>query len=489
MTREVTFLSKISAFPELKTKKGYGKIIHYIQTKQMPANLTARQQRNFLAKYDEKGFEVKDGTLYYRLAEEDLEIVFPSKTKRTEKVKSIYDDAKTGLGTGLEQFYQQVAKKYLNITKKFTDHFLQKQGDYIVTRVPINKTHLVIKTSAPQARWSVDLVDMTMYDPMVQNRNYKYIFTCVDYFSGKVWARAIKNRENAGANLKKVGKVGQKQPENTFADALKSIMEESHSKPQILQVDNEFDKGGIKLFCQQNDIKIIAVLSYQSFTNGKVERMNRELRKKTKAGFVRHNNLNWVDHLQDYVENINNQKNARTKRTPNEMWSEGYHKTQADRKEANVPMVKRKIQAKQRKFLQERYKKTAERNERYTFEEGDEVRIKLLAIATQMREKKKHNIGWNQVAVHYTPEIYVVEKVETHRDTASPTRYLIRNRDDKSLVRDDKDDRVRHFKGSDLILVKKRSTPVSLKPPTTRTAFKLNRITIPGIAKRGDKFS
>jgi len=32
--------------------------------------------------------------------------------------------------------------------------------------------------------------------------------------------------------------------------------------------------------------------------------MNREIKKKIKAGFVRNNNLEWVSHLQTYCDNV-----------------------------------------------------------------------------------------------------------------------------------------------------------------------------------------
>ena len=48
------------------------------------------------------------------------------------------------------------------------------------------------------------------------------------------------------------------------------------------------------------------------------------LRNRIRAGFAKNNNLEWVKHLQNYVENINNQKPQGALLTPNQLWSQGY---------------------------------------------------------------------------------------------------------------------------------------------------------------------
>jgi hypothetical protein len=52
--------------------------------------------------------------------------------------------------------------------------------------------------------------------------------------------------------------------------------------------------------------------------------MNREIRKKIKAGFIRNNNLEWFSHLQTYCDNINNQRQSTTGYKPIELWKAGY---------------------------------------------------------------------------------------------------------------------------------------------------------------------
>ena len=147
----------------------------------------------------------------------------------------------------------------------------------------------------------------------------KYVLTVVDVFSKKVWARALENKEK-----------------DTIVQQLRSIFLESRSYPTIMQSDNakEFKSvAGDKLDTLYTNAKIKPVFSnsYTATSNGLVENMNQELRKKIRDGFVRRDNLEWVEHLQTYVDNINNQIPEGQKHSPNEIWTLGNTKATASR--------------------------------------------------------------------------------------------------------------------------------------------------------------
>ena len=65
---------------------------------------------------------------------------------------------------------------------------------------------------------------------------------------------------------------------------------------------------------------------YNPTYNGLVERMNRELRKKIRAGFIKDDNLEWSKYLNDYCDNINSQRSSTTGYTPNQLWTPKYIK-------------------------------------------------------------------------------------------------------------------------------------------------------------------
>ncbi len=127
--------------------------------------------------------------------------------------------------------------------------------------------------------------------PVNHNRGYRYILTVVDYFSKKVFAKPLKNR-----SLQHV------------IENLNAICQENETYPHTIQTDNEFNKPLFRDWCENNNITRITITSYTPNSNGLVERMNKEIWKKLRAGFVRFNSLEWVQHLQQYVNNINNQR-------------------------------------------------------------------------------------------------------------------------------------------------------------------------------------
>ena len=53
----------------------------------------------------------------------------------TNYLRAIFNNFRLGLGTGINQFYQIVASKYLNIKRRETTHFLQQQGNYVLPKV------------------------------------------------------------------------------------------------------------------------------------------------------------------------------------------------------------------------------------------------------------------------------------------------------------------------------------------------------------------
>ena len=596
---------KTNHYPEFQTAKGIKKVIQFIKSGKEPVETWRK-------KFDkESSFHVKNGKLFQGA----LEVVFPA--DRQKAIESIYNDDTKGLGVGLQQFYQQVCSKYLNVFKKDTDEFLQKQGDYKIGVVPHRK-HMSIVAKRPAERWGVDLIDMTMY-PAGSNHFKKYIMTVVDYFSNKVWARGIANRENGleisvqqanddlrefpnevaqdvqpervleeaqevepeiepepepeplapkkappplpmlrrppsvrahrnqmirggadsrkklkrtpkaekvkkilttkflnmGLNpedeFKRIAEEKKQAPEiqkkqkqakqakkkealgetvrytdDTLRQAFESIIEEAGVKPHFIQSDNEFNKGSFKQYCDQNNIKTIFALSHQSFTTGRVERMNKELRKKMKAGFIRHNNLVWYGDdgkvLQSYCDNINNQKAARTGLSPNDLW--GSPETENTPKQKRIQEAHKNYIVDEAKAINNRYKDN--------FKVGDEVRVKLTSILPKVRRTKKSNFGWNVMAVHWSPEIYRIrEKLHYPKSSTKQDEYILENiphdhdEEPEPLFKYTKIGKGEiknlsktpsKFRASDLILIPADSNETSLDPETWQRSQYINRI-------------
>ena len=321
----------------------------------------------------------------------------------------IFKDRKKGLGIGLQAFYYQVALSYLNIQKKYTDEFLRNKGNYEIQKLQFKKVVRPIISKTPNERWSMDLIDMSV------GNNHTYIFSLVDNFSGFLWTRKLLNR------------TGQ-----TIINNLNNIIETNYPNgsngtyPRLLQSDNggEFSNALMTAFCNNHNIQQILSSSHHPSANGKVERKNREIRKKIKAGFIRQNSNTWnVSMLRDYTKNINNQVNAKTKLRAIDLYSNGY--TQQPVNLPNNPVLnnnstQQELQDYNRNQIHNRAVRLTNGRMK-SFNIGDLVRVSLFNLSAEYREIKKSKIGVNKIAINYSP---VISRITNVYPPNNNTRYV-----------------------------------------------------------------
>ena len=459
-------LNRLNHYPEFTTNAGIQNIIHFINNNQLPAGLNARQSARFQQKFGAgSGFVVIHGRLHYNPnAQINLEVVSPN--QRQQKIQQIYDDPQRGLGVGLGAFYKQIALSYLNIPKPVTDAFLRRQSNYQVQRAPRRIVNKPVTSKVANERWAIDLIDMTRYSPVV-NAQRKYIFTCVDNFSGRVWARGITNRNNTAAG-------------DSIPAALASICNEANTHPRSIQGDSEFAVGGIAAWCRAHNIKVIKTLTYTPQSNGKIERMNQEIRKKTKAGFIKNNNFVWFAHLQDYVTNINNQVQARSKQTPNQLWTAGYNPHAAPHNAPQGLHLNDQMNPQQRRDYHEQYVNNRARDllahgrPPPDLHIGDMVRISLLKLSTKQRAARKNLIAYNKVAVHWSPEIYNVIAVHHNNQNLHMRRdeYELSDLNGNPVLAGPHHNK--RFFGNDLQKVPIGHVAIGINPATVARAERLN---------------
>jgi len=213
--------------------------------------------------------------VYYNLNGFRLLVAYP--LEHQAFIANVFNDRQRGYGVGLTAFYQQVAMSYLGITKQETDLYLKSKGNYQIAVVPIRKVNRPVVAKGPNIRWNIDIINMEAF-PSPQNANRRFILTVVDSFSGKVFARGLTtNRNNIGTR--------------NISNALNNIVinDAGGQHPRIIQSDQEFGKGYLLTWYAAHNIKHVQTPSYTPTSNGKVERANRSLRRKIKAGCIRTN--------------------------------------------------------------------------------------------------------------------------------------------------------------------------------------------------------
>ena len=534
-------LRTLNNYIEWKTEQGIVGVAKYIETKDtaaplFPAYVDSVQKKKIFAKrFGNSDFKIeKQGARYSVFYQPPLEsnkdtyqlrlqVVYPD--KKEDILKELHEDRKTGQGIGIRLFYNLVSGKYLNIARAEVQDFLRSQADYSISR-PYNKIKYNKPVLAKKAneRWGLDTMKMARYSNFMsekdgdkekifqenlQTMNMKgsmtNILTVIDYFSKKVWARAMKD----GTAL-------------STAKAFIEILDESKTRPRILHRDDGKEFAGEfkelidninKKQLQENShqIKTISTKPYSSTSNGLVERANSMIRSRIRAGFVKNNNLEWVKYLPDYVENINNQRPQGALLTPNQLWTQGYvpqsrpKKRVEGMKDVPVPTDKSSVeelrQVQQRKLIEKGQKQLNKGNPPQVFKVGDYVRVALtntdmFGEETGSLMRKRHKQGGSDnpkySAVRYSPDIYQISRVIKSKEikdeqTSAPLgqywnigrpKYALKGSDGNKVESVETSKRKAQKEvtvyGSELLLVNKDQTPSRIK--TLKRINQINRL-------------
>ena len=355
---------------------------------------------------------------------------------RQQAMQELYDNDRKGLGLGINQFYYQVCMNYLGIRRRETTEFLKKQGDYQVTRNFKNGVNHPIIAKTPNERWQVDVLHMDKfgdheramfkvvehnknYPDLVQlagvqpavnvrnNRNWHYVLSVVDCFSGYLFGEAMHTLDSL---------------QTTYA--LRRIIQRAGVHPRIIQCDNgpefqlQFKQYIDQLNAGANRCSLVYSRSHTPTDNAKVERANQMLRSRFREGFVKHNDLEWVSHLQNYIYNINHQKPSRTQFTPADLWEANYTPPAANYDpEANMVPTNDETNVQQIRDSHIAKKITLARDQTKTLPThvmrvGDYVRISVRALYPEIRARHKQGLEGKLTTVRYTPTLYEVVRVE-----------------------------------------------------------------------------
>ena len=347
----------------------------YLEIKKLPPHVNkGAKTRRFIEKWTD--FKIVNEKLIYIPL--NLEVV--PDDKRNEILLEVYKDLRQGPGQGIDMFYHRIVEKYLNIRRKDVEEFLKSQKVYQITRPQNHKMNKPILATSPNERWGIDCINMTSYASSNGgiDKGYKFILTCVDYFTRKVWARAMK-----------------KQTAKNVTIAMKSIVAETHAYPKIIQADNgtEF-LGETTKWMKENDIIYIKTLSYTPTANGLVEGKIKIIRKILREIMIRNNSQKWMNYLQICCDNMNSQRNGTTKQTPNSLWKEGH----GEKNESVINLHK------------ERIAKEIQGNTTKEYKVGDYVRVKMGSLFSEVRKMIKAG-DKKLITVTYSPDIYQIASI------------------------------------------------------------------------------
>ena len=336
---------------------------------------------------------------------------------------------------GINSLYKYIRTLYGNITRDEVKSFLQTQPMYQLTKRDNSKLNRPIIAKYPNELWCVDLIDMNEYKS--QNKQYRYIFNCVDVFSRKCWLKALKN----------------KTPTDT-TDALQEIINEANIKCKTLLADNgtEFE-ADFKTFCNNNGIKLIHTDSHSPTQNGVVERLNQDIRKILNFIFIENHNTVWYNILDVVAENKNNAFNSNIKGIPNQLWTDT--NTALTKRTLPKSLTRNNVKLTNVVNQMDRATKAVEDYKEH-FEElkvNSAVRVKMATIFSNYRKEVKAGNSKN-LKFQYTPQIFHIAKIIKSRKPSTQPRFVLVNSNGYALSENGK---IKFFKSDDLQLVNKNS--------------------------------
>jgi hypothetical protein len=115
-----------------------------------------------------KDFIVNHGDLEYK----PLNLAVVPSTQKQNVLNMLYENnANLIIGRGSLTFHKEVCKNFLHITRKDVEEFLKQQPEHLLTKEKQYVTAKPIIEKFPNARWQIDLIDMSTFS----NSNYHYI--------------------------------------------------------------------------------------------------------------------------------------------------------------------------------------------------------------------------------------------------------------------------------------------------------------------------
>jgi transposase InsO family protein len=389
----------------------------------------------------------------------NLLVVPPTQAEKQNAMRTVFNAPQVGLGIGVQQFYHQIACRFIGITFEDCNAFLKRQSNYQMTRGWYTRgTNRTLLAGSPNERWECDLLIMTKYSRPHRNRplenrfyhvphplNTQYqgvgagnehalhnwtgswyaILVCVDVFSNYCFACPVITTTA-----------------HDICWAMKQICYgQAGCYPRIVQCDNgsEFQTE-FRITCEQeipahfgnpHPCDVVHTRPHTPTMNSKVERTNGLLRDRFRAGFVRNNSLEWVRHLADYVYNINHSfpshpeshAEAHNNLSPAELWTRGWvdhrHEDPLEngydevrlRSHYSNTMTPEQIRLHTvaRKVYLARLNASVPDNHLYRV--GDKVRISSLAMFNEVKKRHKAGLEDKLNAVKYLPDVYEVIRV------------------------------------------------------------------------------
>lgn len=279
----------------------------------------------------------------------------------------------------------------------------------LIKREVVHELHSPARRNFPRRRviikglrdlFQIDLVEMIPYAK--ENKNFKYILTCINTFSKFAWAIPIKSKTSV-----------------EVTKAMESILETGKKNiPQNVHSDKGKEFWGKNFQDLMKRYNINHYITYSNLKSSIVERFNRTLKNRMWREFSFNGNYRWIDMLQKLVNDYNNTIHRTT----------GYKPVAVNQK--NAKSILRSVYS-HLKVVDPKIAK---------FKEGDSVRI-----------SKYRHVFSKMYTPNWTNEIFSISKVQN----TNPRTYIIADSQKQNILGGFYEHELKKVKHPDVYLVEK----------------------------------
>lgn len=224
-----------------------------------------------------------------------------------EDLAKIYFDPKTGF-TNLKTLYKKQKQAGLNYKYNEVKQFYEDQAINQVYKktTKVKKYNKIISHFHQTGEMQGDLMILSKYAKF--NKNYSYLFNCIDIFSRKAWAFPLKRKspEEIAPCIEKI---------------FKSVPKD-HWRSLSFDKGSEF-QGSVKKVMDKLKIKRYVVDPHSPNAKNKqamIERFNYTLWMRLKKYMAKNNTYKYIDVLDDIIYNYNHTVHSSTGHTPEDIF-------------------------------------------------------------------------------------------------------------------------------------------------------------------------
>lgn len=224
-------------------------------------------------------------------------------SEKTRVLSDAYYDPRTGF-VNAEALYKKVKKS--GVSRAQVKEFMSQQEVVQLHKRRRKKVYYPITAGGPHSFQA----DLTFYDQyQKQNKGFNCVLVFINIHTRKVYAEAVKGKKTGPETF---------DVESSVLSATKRILSRI-DKISNLTTDGggEFTNERFRRMMNDNDINLTIVPKDNKNSMGKVERFNRTLRGRLQKYFTALNTVEWIDVLQDFIDNYNDTYHRSIKTTPN----------------------------------------------------------------------------------------------------------------------------------------------------------------------------